>query len=309
MVSRLTRYKSKPTREVGGAWCKYPRCLAEEIPGSRRCQDVSAQVFAGETALRFAARAFELDEGRIDSATMGRPGKTPGSAHKLAFTLIELLVVIAIIAILASMLLPALSSAKEKAVRVACKNNMRQCIIAVHLYGNDFNDRIPCGRENADQWHAIRVSTNTWTNLVSYSGNQQILDCPNIRFNTNFLGRYSPTWGFLIGYQYLGDAVPPGMPQYPWLSPSRVSQSGTNTILADANHWGDDGFKVVPHTRSGSVLQNNSSFTRSIPGKTPLNLGAQGGNVGGLDGSVSWKTMRQMRTNRASSYIYYWGNW
>jgi prepilin-type N-terminal cleavage/methylation domain-containing protein len=251
-----------------------------------------------------------------DTLTMLRADSNPDEAAPrrtplavAAFTLIELLVVIAIIAILAAMLLPALSSAKEKAKRVACKNNMRQCIIAVHLYGNDFNDRVPCGRENQDEWHAIRVSTNTWTNLVSYSGNQQILDCPNIKFNTNFLGRYSKSWGFLIGYQYLGDAVPKNMREYAWLSPKRVSQSGTNTILADANHWGDDGFKVVPHSASGSVMESGSSFTRNLRGRAPINLGAQGGNVGGLDGSAVWKTMKQMRTNQASSYVYYWGNW
>jgi prepilin-type N-terminal cleavage/methylation domain-containing protein len=233
----------------------------------------------------------------------------PTLRARLAFTLIELLVVIAIIAILAAMLLPALSAAREKAQRAACKNNMRQCITAIHLYGNDFRDRVPCGRENLDQWHAVRVSTNTWTNLVYYSGNERVLDCPNIRFNTNFLGRYSRTWGFLIGYQYLGDAVPPGSPQYSWLSPTRVGQTGTNTILADANHWGEDNFKVVPHTKAGSVLENGSSYTRTVNGRTPRQVGAQGGNVGALDGSVAWKTMRAMRTNQASSYVYYWGNW
>jgi prepilin-type N-terminal cleavage/methylation domain-containing protein len=127
---------------------------------------------------------------------------TLSAAARRGFTLIELLVVIAIIAILAALLLPTLTKAKQKTQGISCMNNTKQLALAWQLYAGDFEDRLVYNRDGGNPGKAVGDESwvGGWLNLQTST-----LDNTNMLYltfhddtsgiSTATVGTWARMWG------------------------------------------------------------------------------------------------------------------
>jgi prepilin-type N-terminal cleavage/methylation domain-containing protein len=241
---------------------------------------------------------------RNQNPTDARPSASKG------FTLIELLVVIAIIAILAAMLLPALASAKVKAVRAVCLNNEKQIYTSLHIWCDDNSDKLPT-LDNAGAW-CWDIPSPATSAMLNSGCTKKTFYCPSTapRFtdgenwaNNNSLWNYGGGAFNITGYAFaLGGTSSKVDKAYqnlkllselhtngPIVAPDNVSDSEivADVMISTGNMLpatGADNFTTIVggFTQSGVAYPHLSAHL----GKGGL---PTGGNIVYKDGHVAWR--------------------
>jgi prepilin-type N-terminal cleavage/methylation domain-containing protein/prepilin-type processing-associated H-X9-DG protein len=226
------------------------------------------------------------------------------------FTLIELLVVIAIIAILAAMLLPALSVAREKARQTVCKSNLKEIFLAMEMYKNENDGYYPLGSDYSGGYPRIFWSGSqsasgadldfTGSPIYPYLKAGEIKTCPSFK---QFGKAYQPaSGGYGYNRQFVGGSRgSDGAWIYKQHKDSDIENSSNTIILSD-----------TAYIRSGKIVEAyklSAPYYKSIGGTTwnelrpKMHFRHNGmANVAWCDGHINSEKMSYSRIMSGTDY-------
>jgi prepilin-type N-terminal cleavage/methylation domain-containing protein/prepilin-type processing-associated H-X9-DG protein len=233
-----------------------------------------------------------------------KPEAQPNARAKritAGFTLIELLVVIAIIAILAALLLPALSKAKIKAQRTYCINNLHQMGVGLLMYAQENNEYIPRGGDpGATDWYVV-LTTQLGARQANDFNRVKVFLCPAYPDKQQLVCYDVSAWGFKnaadkAGYQIKIPSRLTSIQQPSDTAYFADDESGTGRPLVTTNNvnlgWNDIWSEShLPYTRalSGRMVANPLSDRRVAAARH-----GQGPNLLYFDAHATWRKAEQI---------------